>query len=198
MKQLSFLRATDYLSMPWRNGDGVTKEICRSIDPTGSDFAWRFSSAEVGKAGPFSSFTGYQRIISVLKGKGIQLHIPDQPSVSLRPLETFAFSGDLAVDCALLDGPVIDLNLIYRPDRYSAHFQWITEQAHKQSIFHSAPILLLFNAGNEIQIEMDGQLIEKLGNFDTLWLKNPQQELVELTLPHLACCAVVALWPKNP
>ena len=103
--------------MPWRNGQGMTTEIAAGGAPSGAayasrDFAWRVSLAEVTRSGDFSLFPGLDRIIMLVNGSGMTLHLPSQTQV-LRPDEPFAFDGGLAVRCTV-DEPTLDLNVMTR------------------------------------------------------------------------------------
>lgn len=64
------LPANERRRQPWKNGGGVTTEVCAF--PAGSsidDFQWRISLAEVTSAGPFSRFPGVDRVLTVLEGE---------------------------------------------------------------------------------------------------------------------------------
>ncbi len=142
--------------MPWRNGGGVTAEV--ACNPGGGlqGFEWRLSIAEVGQDGPFSAFHGMRRIIAVLEGAGIEMTVDGQRQAPLRPFQPYAFSGDSQVQCRLLDGPIRDFNLIYAPSRYQARLQWL--QGPALQCFHSsAATVLVFNAGEALQVEADAQ-----------------------------------------
>lgn len=169
MSQLRLLRAADYPRMPWKNGAGTTLEILR--DAAAADglegFSWRLSIADVGQSGGFSFFSGYQRIITVLEGKGMQLTIDGQPSRPLLALDALAFSGDSQVDCQLLGGPIRDFNLIYSPDRCSARLQWLA--AGVSTLFSSAKTVLVFSAGEGLRVGFDGETVV-LGQYDCLQL----------------------------
>ena len=69
MSQLQVLRAKDYPRMPWKNGGGSTEEITRDAGEGLEGFGWRLSIADIAESGGFSSFAGYQRIITVLEGE---------------------------------------------------------------------------------------------------------------------------------
>jgi uncharacterized protein len=102
----------DRRRMPWRNGGGTTAEIVAEPGP-GGRFRFRLSIADVTASGPFSDFTGYDRHILLLEGKGFTLRVAgDAPRVVDRPLVPHAFDGGRAVSCALHGGPVRDLNLM--------------------------------------------------------------------------------------
>jgi environmental stress-induced protein Ves len=111
--------------MPWKNGRGVTREYFReSADEpdVGANIDWRLSVAEVETDGPFSAFPGLRRILVLLSGGGMQLAGPEHRVVLREPLEGFAFAGDAAIDATLIEGATTDLNLMWRPDRWSVEW----------------------------------------------------------------------------
>src|SRR5476649_1425413 len=118
MSAVKVWRATDYIRMPWKNGGGSTEEITRDAGTGLDGFGWRLSIADIAESGGFSTFAGYQRIITVLQGAGMVLNVDGQDTPSLLPTDPFAFSGDSQVSCTLIDGPIRDFNLIYSPKRY--------------------------------------------------------------------------------
>lgn len=113
---MRIIGAADCRTMPWKNGQGITTEI--AVYPEGaslSDFEWRVSMAQVGADGPFSCFPGLDRTLCVLTGAGIRLAFGDDEAVSLDHTSApFAFAADRAVDGLLIDGPIIDLNVMSR------------------------------------------------------------------------------------
>lgn len=106
------IRPSEYRDMPWKNGGGVTTQILAS--PPSGAFDWRVSIATVNADGPFSSFTGYERHIMTLSGEGMALDIEGRGKFILEPLRPFSFSGDAKVHGSLLQGPVMDFNLMVR------------------------------------------------------------------------------------
>jgi len=114
------LKSRDYRRMPWKNGGGQTIEI--AIFPEGAslgDFDWRVSMARVESDGAFSIFPGTDRSLAILQGFGMELAIAPHPAVqatiSTPPL---AFDAGAATRARLLDGPVLDLNLMTRRTRF--------------------------------------------------------------------------------
>lgn len=105
---------SEYRVMPWKNGGGVTSEIWAS--PPSGAFDWRVSIATVNADGPFSTFTGYERHIMTLSGEGMMLDIEGRGKFALKPLKPFSFSGDARVYGSLLQGAVLDFNLMVRRD----------------------------------------------------------------------------------
>jgi uncharacterized protein len=108
------IRPAEYRAMPWKNGGGVTTEIC--VSPPSGAFDWRVSIAAVNADGPFSTFAGYERHIMTLSGEGMVLDIEGRGKFTLKPLRPFSFSGDAQVHGALLQGAVLDFNLMVRRD----------------------------------------------------------------------------------
>jgi environmental stress-induced protein Ves len=102
--------------MPWKNGGGTTREIARH--PATGEFDWRLSVAEVAADGPFSTFAGCQRILVLLAGEGMVLHIGDREAVPVHALDSIELSGEWPVTAALLGGPTVDLNLIWRREAF--------------------------------------------------------------------------------
>lgn len=117
------ISAAENKKMPWKNGLGITSEI--SIEPRGEDFTkntfkWRLSSAHVSGPNSFSQFPGYDRVLTVLFGKGLKLN-----NKTLKQFEVLKFSGDEKIDCALLDDEVIDLGIIYDRRFFKCDFDFI-------------------------------------------------------------------------
>jgi uncharacterized protein len=114
------LRENDYVTVPWKNGGGLTREILK-VQADAETFDWRLSLATVGAPGPFSAFDGYDRALALVRGAGIELDFGPHGQISLRsPGELARFDGAWATDGALIDGPSTDLNLIVAKERAEA------------------------------------------------------------------------------
>jgi len=106
--------------MPWKNGKGVTTEIAIGFAPMHPDtFSWRISRATVSEDGDFSVFDGVDRNLTVLPGggEGLELRVQTGSSTAsstLRPLEPFAFPGDVSTTGVLLGGVIDDFNVMAR------------------------------------------------------------------------------------
>ena len=158
------LRAKDYPRMPWKNGGGSTEEITRDAGDGLDGFGWRLSIADIGESGGFSTFAGYQRVITVLQGDGMTLRVDGQDTSALLPLNPFAFSGESQVSCTLLGGPIRDFNLIYAPQRYDARLQWLDGE---QRFFSSAQTVLVFSVTDALEVKV-GNSAQQLGRHDCL------------------------------
>lgn len=116
---------------PWKNGGGSTREIVCRPEGAGLDgFDWRVSIATITQAGPFSAFPGMDRVIMLLDGDGVRLRSTAGVDHRLdRAHAPFAFSGDLALDCALLGGPSTDFNVMTRRGALHAEVRVLRESA---------------------------------------------------------------------
>jgi len=116
---MKILRSADHKRMPWKNGGGETVEI--AISPLGAglaDFDWRVSMATVASDGPFSSFPGIDRTLSILEGNGMRLFIEGREPVLLtQASDPLLFPADVPVTAKLTDGTITDLNVMTRRER---------------------------------------------------------------------------------
>lgn len=105
--------------MPWKNGGGVTHEI--AVFPAGATFEtfdWRLSMAEVAADGAFSAFGGIDRTLALMQGAGIDLAFGDGRRVTVDgPGATCRFDGGEECTGYLVDGPILDLNVMTRRGR---------------------------------------------------------------------------------
>jgi hypothetical protein len=109
---LQIIRQQSFRAIPWKNGGGITHEAIR-VPPTGDRFLWRVSLARVEASGPFSDFTGYERTMVLLQGRGLALEFGNGEQRRLHNCGDWVeFDGALPVRCALRDGPCVDLNLM--------------------------------------------------------------------------------------
>ncbi|GAA3090462.1 HutD family protein [Streptomyces rectiviolaceus] len=137
------LRWSEYRSMPWKNGGGMTREVASgavqaplaSADSSADSsaepapgFDWRVSVADVDAGGSFSSFPGIDRVITLVEGEGMVLTVDGTPH-PVGPLSPFAFSGDAATDCRLEAGAVRDMNVMTRRGRAKAEVRMVTVAA---------------------------------------------------------------------
>ncbi len=112
-----------YKVMPWASGTGSTTELYVSPKESGLTDAnahWRISMASVPESGPFSMLPAYQRIITVVEGEGFRLTGDMGTDVEVRPGVIHPFSGAETINCELLGGPCLDLNLMYQEDKVNA------------------------------------------------------------------------------
>lgn len=133
------IRHADVKPVPWKNGLGATSQLAiwppdASMDAL--DFDWRISVAKVEAAGPFSTFLGFDRILTVTSGLGLRLdHRACAPAAEVRRLKPYFFSGDWPTDARLIGGGVMDFNVIYRRGRVKAEVESVCVAG--QHLLHS-------------------------------------------------------------
>ncbi|GAA1939609.1 HutD/Ves family protein [Nocardioides hwasunensis] len=106
---MTLVRAADVTPQPWANGGGTTRELAWA-----DDGAWRISLAEVAGDGPFSTFAGRHRLLTVVDGPVLDLSVDGESHV-VEPARPFAFSGDAAVLASVPEGAVVALNVVVDP-----------------------------------------------------------------------------------
>ncbi|QKC97421.1 HutD/Ves family protein [Mesorhizobium sp. NZP2298] len=166
---MRILRAADYRVMPWKNGGGTTTEIAVSPDGAGlDDFVWRVSMARVEGSGPFSSFAGIDRTLTVLEGEGIVLDIAGQPAAQLTPASApFFFPADLPTSAALIAGPITDLNVMTRRGRTLHSVERLAISRPVEIATEAGSTLILCHKGEAVFPDA-GSI--RLGPLDTLLL----------------------------
>jgi environmental stress-induced protein Ves len=149
--------------MPWKNGGGSTTEL--AIFPLGAnldDFFWRLSMAKVNTSGPFSHFAQIDRSLAILSGEGLILHSDSEQSASNSVTLTkqslpYRFSGETPINAELVDGAVLDLNLMTRRDVCQHFMQRLTSGEHFVAATDAHQILLYCAEGNAM-IQLRGEL----------------------------------------
>ncbi|NUF17225.1 HutD/Ves family protein [Acinetobacter lactucae] len=187
---IELIRADQYTKMLWKNGAGFTLEIARSQGE--ADFDWRISMADVTTSGPFSLFPHKQRIISVLDGQGMVLHVDDLPAKTLNQGDIFAFHGESQVQSELVNGAIRDLNLIYDPAKFHARFQRV-DGTEAQTFLSSADLIFIFNSGSAAEVEIEEKAF-LLAAHETLKIeKNSGVTSVHFTQNQPKSCYVIEL-----
>ncbi|MBS0393027.1 MAG: HutD family protein [Proteobacteria bacterium] len=151
---MRIIRSADHRRMPWKNGLGETAEVAIAPPEAALEaFDWRISIARVAAAGPFSSFPGVDRTLTVLAGAGIRLTVEGGPTVELTTRSApFAFAGDVAVGAELLRGPITDLNVMTRRERYRHRVRMLAD-AETVGVEPPWTMGALFCAGGRIAVD---------------------------------------------
>ena len=95
-----------YQRTPWKNGGGVTTDIAFDGD------VWRFSRTPITAPGPFSDYTGFDRLQVLASGRGLVLQTPSGEIDVRRPFRPVRFTGETPIVSRLECGPVEVVNLI--------------------------------------------------------------------------------------
>lgn len=106
------LPATGYVALPWKNGTGVTEEVCLLPETATRDrFDLRVSRATIAAPGLFSAFPGVERTITLIEGEGLVLDF-DGREVPLDRWQSHTFDSGLTPDGRPRGGPVRVLNVM--------------------------------------------------------------------------------------
>lgn len=170
--QLRHLTSADYKRMPWKNGQGSTTELIAAPGAKEDTFNWRLSIAEVGQSGPFSDFSGYDRIITLIEGAGMILNFNGKMERRIdQPFQPLPFDGGWQTDCTLIDRPLRDFNLmVARNWGYSA-MAVLRPAAGEECEIGVAPVTLLHVFVGDVSLQVDGTR-HHLKSGDTLHLEN--------------------------
>ena len=139
----------------------MTYEAIR-VPPAGDPFSWRVSLAQIDSSGPFSDFTGYDRNMVLLQGRGIALTFDDGEQRSLREVgDWLQFDGGRPVHCGLLDGPCMDLNLMLSKSmRADARLERLgrnlaVDASHGPTLIFSLEDALSIDAGDAQSVRLE-------------------------------------------
>jgi environmental stress-induced protein Ves len=95
-----------YMRTPWKNGGGITTDIAFDGD------VWRFSRTPITVAGPFSDYSGFDRLQVLVGGSGLVLQTPAGEIDVRRPFRPVRFTGETSIVSRLEAGPVEVINLM--------------------------------------------------------------------------------------
>lgn len=190
MREILHLTRDDARVVPWKNGRGTTSELC--VWPAGTsfergDFDLRVSRAAVVEDGPFSVFPGFERILVVTHGAGLELRHDDSRGggsrARLRPLEPYGFPGDVATTGALVGGAVRDFNVFARRGRLVANAEVIRLGTRRARELAAERHTLVHVLAGGVTARVGGEEEPfELATDDTLWaLDTGADEVIDLT-----------------
>jgi len=189
------LPAAERVQTSWKNGGGVTWPI--ATEPRGADyeFDWRISLARVAMDGPFSSFPGVDRILTVLEGE-MRLTVAGQAPFGLRPNSApHSFVGDAACAAELL-APVLDLNLMVRRDAFRGAVETVHVET-ETSLPLDGDAVILFVAAGDVTIITGDDVVERLGRLDAARIDAPCPPFLALRSDLGARLQVLRLWRRR-
>jgi environmental stress-induced protein Ves len=109
-----------YRRIPWKNGRGELVVIDSEGGESWQDMgvAWHFGRTIIIQEGPFSDYTGYERLQVVTKGVGLVLVARDHEIDMRLPMHPQRYDGGTAIRTQLEKGPVEVVNLIANRARF--------------------------------------------------------------------------------
>ena len=114
-----------YRRTPWKNGGGLTIDIADDYAPgvtpgSWSGMRWRFGRTRIVTPGPFSDLSGFDRILTVIGGRGLTLEVAGGAALDVRePFRPVRFRGEDRIVSRLEAGPVAVLNLLADRSAYA-------------------------------------------------------------------------------
>lgn len=157
---MKLLPASGHKRMPWKNGGGETIEI--AVFPEGaslSGFDWRVSMATVASDGPFSAFPGIDRTLSILEGNGMTLLIEGRaPAPLTQASAPLPFPADVATSASLIDGEIVDLNVMTRREKLTHYVRRLTVEGGGALASEAATSLILCHHG-AVTLDGDGESV---------------------------------------
>jgi environmental stress-induced protein Ves len=163
--------------MPWKNGRGVTFEIAVWPPAAGlDDFDWRLSTALIGEDAAFSRFTGIDRTLAIVGGQGVDLiFVPDQ-TIRLNQQSTpLSFPADHPVHARLVDGPIVDLNVMTRRGRWRHHVRALPTEL-SSCVAAESGVCALFVRTGEAKLPAPAAM---LCNGDTLLIEPGESVMIK-------------------
>ena len=161
------LSQVNYKVMKWKNGRGETSEIARF--PGEDPFLWRLSMAPVIENGPFSLFPNYDRYITLVEGKGLKLK-----DKVIHIGEVLKFLGDENISGELINGKIVDLNLIVKRNQVQAKYEVIKLSKDPYSFSKQSKLAFIFCLSGQLSISNGITVKEK----DTLKIDELKEKLV--------------------
>ncbi|MEU8785615.1 HutD family protein [Streptomyces sp. NPDC048637] len=201
---MRILRAEGRPATPWSNGGGVTREI--AVHPPGAGwdtFAWRVSLADVTRDGPYSPLPGVRRILTVVDGAGLELTVDGTTRLLPDRYRPFAFPGGAATGSRLLDGPVVNLNVMLREGRADATVAMVRGRRVVEPVRRPADgradgpeAVLVVAVEGPTRLRTAGESVARLARFDAALLTGPDAVPAEVRTDGVA--AVIRLSGQGP
>ena len=174
---MSIQRFSEHLKAPWPNGRGTSYEIA-SQTPGVSGWTWRVAIAPVVEDCDFSHFENVHRQLLIISGGEMILDVGGE-IVICKPGEVTVFAGDLATTAKLVDGPIVDLNLMTVRGKASGVMTHIT----RPGLLPKAEMLVCVSETAEITV--DDQLVTLHHQDAFLDARHNQIKLISGTLAHI-------------
>lgn len=141
---LQVIRQSTFIEGRWRNGMGTSWEIAALREEGAADFSWRLAKARIDADVPFSIYPGMDRVFMQIEGQGLDLEFANGQILHVH--ESFvphSFSCDIPLNCKLLHGPCMDLNLFTARGRVKAESE-IVNLAGETKIHTRGSAMVMF------------------------------------------------------
>jgi uncharacterized protein len=150
---------------PWKNGCGATSQLAvHPAEASLESFDFRISIARLDISAPFSVFPGVERWLALLAGEIMLLREGFEPSRLTTRSEPIHFAGEVNTIGEVIHAPVLDLNVMYRANRWRATMRRVVAM---DQVFALAPPGFVCSCSTLLCVELPESHVE-LGLFDLL------------------------------
>lgn len=166
---MEVVRYAELAEIPWSNGLGVTREVARKDEGSGSAaFLWRISIARIDGDAPFSALPGVDRSLMALGKDGVTLVVGNTDPRHLALHEIVLFKGEDDVRPVGITRPSLDLNLMTRRDMASGTMSLctVTHEATLSVRPGDAAAAILLDG--ELTVDIDRQQQRRLQHLDAV------------------------------
>jgi len=140
---------SEHFQAPWPNGRGTSYEIA-SQTPGVAGWTWRVAIAPVIEDCDFSHFENIHRQLLIISGGEMVLNVGGE-TVICRPREVAEFAGDIPTTAKLVEGPIVDLNLMTMRSKASGKMTYIDRPGEV------AKCEMLVAVSETVEITVDGE-----------------------------------------
>lgn len=174
---MALQKFAEHLTAPWPNGRGTSYEIA-SQTPGVAGWQWRVAIAPVVEDCDFSHFENVHRQLLIISGGNMILNVGGQ-TVTCRPNEVAVFAGDVPTTAKLVNGPIVDLNLMTVRGAASGEMTYVAECGPLKT----CNMLVCVSAHSEISV--DGQAVSLQHQDAYLDAKNCKINLISGAVAHI-------------
>jgi len=187
---ITHLTPAEFKTVPWKNGNGSTRELRLEKLESDDSFAWRLSMAPVIADGLFSDFSGYDRKLVLVEGNGMTLrHGNGQIDNLNNCFDIACFDGSWRTEAQLHQGEILDFNVMTRQGVCTSQVEAFAKNAH-----HRLPVqaeyLLIYALDNELSISLPEFGIMQLAAGHLLEVRQPTDGVWEIVGSAFICVQI--------
>jgi environmental stress-induced protein Ves len=176
---LRLLRDGTYDRKPWKNGGGITEDVWLFPEGESHDnFDIRLSLAEISQDGPFSSFPGIDRTITLVGGDPFVLSFANGDSHRLERLMPLSFDGELTPESRLDGEPSRDFNVMTRRGSWTHQVAVYRDGGSINLELEAGAVAVVHAVSGAWQASANGHVVEA-GPRDTLIVEGEPGLLVQ-------------------
>jgi len=185
MLVITVIPATQFKTVPWKNGLGHTTELAINDGGNLDGFDWRLSIASVVSNGEFSNFSGYQRNLVLIEGSGLTLdHQNGDIDSLINLLDIARFNGGCKTIGTLSNDAIKDFNIITNEETVNVEVACYREQQHLVIKPTKTRFCFAYSLTDDICIEGANKTKSLIAVGDLVKLSAAKEELTEQQLTY--------------